>query len=182
MSGTWSWTKQIGCWTWVSSLRNVFSQDATFEPAVTGALTLGCGSAFISSGSGSRSSNLGWIPIRIWIQSGSRALMTKNWKKITAEKKKILGSKTTIYLSLGLYKERQSYGRSLQLSKEAIQHQNMNFKKNSTFEGHFCPPGSKSNPDTDPDPQPCFKVPCTVPMDTCVLFFHLIVFWYFKRM
>jgi hypothetical protein len=48
--------------------------------------------------------------------------MTKNWKKITAEKKKILGSKTTIYLSLGLYKERPSYRRSLQLSKENIQH------------------------------------------------------------
>jgi hypothetical protein len=30
--------------------------------------------------------------------------------------------KTTIYLSLGLHKERSSYRRSLQLSKEAIQH------------------------------------------------------------
>ncbi len=47
----------------------------------------GCGSAFISSGSGSGSgsSMLGWIPVRI--QYGSRALMTKNWQKITAEKK-----------------------------------------------------------------------------------------------
>ncbi len=45
----------------------------------------GCRSAFISSGSGS--SILGWIPIRIRIQYGSRALMTKKWKKITAEKK-----------------------------------------------------------------------------------------------
>ncbi len=63
----------------------------------------GCGSAFISSGSGS--SILGWIPIRI--QSGSRALMTKNWKKITADKKfNFVGSKTIIYLYLGLLKER----------------------------------------------------------------------------
>ncbi len=45
----------------------------------------GCGSAFIPSGSGS--SILGWIRIRIQYGSGSRALMTKDWKKITAEKK-----------------------------------------------------------------------------------------------
>jgi hypothetical protein len=32
------------------------------------------------------------------------------------------GSKTTIYLSLGLHKERPSYRRSLQLLKVAIQH------------------------------------------------------------
>jgi hypothetical protein len=36
------------------------------------------------------------------------------------------GSKTTIYLSLGLHKGRPSYRRSLQLSKENIQ-QNMKF-------------------------------------------------------
>jgi hypothetical protein len=61
----------------------------------------GCGSAFISS--------------------GSRALMTK--KKNTAENFFIFFlSKTTIYLSLSHHKERPSYRRSLQLSKEAIQH------------------------------------------------------------
>jgi hypothetical protein len=48
--------------------------------------------------------------------------MTKNGKKITAEKKKIFGSKTTIYLSQGLLKECPSYRRSRQLTKEAIQH------------------------------------------------------------
>jgi hypothetical protein len=42
-------------------------------------------------------------------------------KKITAEKKKF-GSKTTIYLSLGLHKGRPSYRRSLQPSKNNIQH------------------------------------------------------------
>jgi hypothetical protein len=47
--------------------------------------------------------------------------MTKKLKKITAEKKlNFFGSKTAIYLSLGLHKERPSYRRSLQLSKEAI--------------------------------------------------------------
>ncbi len=63
-------------------------------------------------------------PIRIRIQSGSRALMTKNWKKITAEKFFLIffWSKTAIYLSLGLHKVCPSYRRSLQLSKEAIQH------------------------------------------------------------
>ncbi len=49
--------------------------------------------------------------------------MTKNWKKITAEKK--IRSKTTVYLSLGLHKEHPSYRRSLQLSKQTLQ--NMNF-------------------------------------------------------
>jgi hypothetical protein len=106
-------------------------------------------------------------PIRIRIQSGSRALMTKNWKKITANKKIFFGSKT-IYLSLGLHKERPSYRRSLQLSKEAIQHfQTWTFKIFSTFVGHFCPPLTWLNPDPirirliesgsnqDPDPQPC---------------------------
>jgi hypothetical protein len=37
-------------------------------------------------------------------------------------KKKLFGSKNTIYLSLGLHKGRSSYGRSLQPSKENFQH------------------------------------------------------------
>jgi hypothetical protein len=44
--------------------------------------------------------------------------MTKNWKKITAEKKfNFFISKTAIYLSTALHKERSSYRRSLQLFK-----------------------------------------------------------------
>jgi hypothetical protein len=101
-------------------------------------------------------------PIRIRIQSGSRALMTKKKKKLQMKKKlNFFGSKTTIYLSLGLHKERPSYRRSLQLSEENIQH----FKKHgffSTFMGYFCPPGSGSGStdpiefrsNWDPDPQP----------------------------
>ncbi len=51
-------------------------------------------------------------------------------KKITAEKKNFFGSKTAIYLSLGLHKVRPKYRRSLQLSKEAIQHfKTWTFKK-----------------------------------------------------
>ncbi len=60
-------------------------------------------------------------------------MTTKNWKKITAEKKIkfFLDQK----LSLGLHKERSSYRRSLQLSKEAIQH----FKTwTSKFFFYFC--------------------------------------------
>ncbi len=99
----------------------------------------GCGSAFISSGSGSGSSSLGWIWYRSGSGSGSRALMSKNWQKITAGKKlNFFGIKTTIYLSLGLHKERPSYRRSLQLSKEAIQHfRTWTFKKNFYFWGSF---------------------------------------------
>ncbi len=65
--------------------------------------------------------------IRIRIHSGSRALMTKNREKeILAEKKLIIFLDQKLqfiyYLPLGLHKERPSYRRSLQLSKEAIQH------------------------------------------------------------
>jgi hypothetical protein len=57
-------------------------------------------------------------PIRI------QGFYDQKLEKNTAEKKTLifLGSKTKIYLSLGLHKEPQSYRRSLQLSKEAIQH------------------------------------------------------------
>jgi hypothetical protein len=50
--------------------------------------------------------------------------MTKKLKKkITAEKKlNFFGSKTTIYLSLGLHKGRPGYRRSLQPSTENIQY------------------------------------------------------------
>jgi hypothetical protein len=51
--------------------------------------------------------------------------MTTNWKKFTAEKKIGRGgSKTTVYeyLSLGLHKGFPVYRRSLQPSKENIQH------------------------------------------------------------
>jgi hypothetical protein len=70
-------------------------------------------------------------------------------------KKKIIffGSKTTIYLSLGLHKERPSYRRSFQLSKENIQH--IFF----TFVGYFAllDPDPDLDSDsgsgsTDPDP------------------------------
>ncbi len=85
------------------------------------------------------------IRIRIRIQSGSRTLMTKNWIKITAEKKIkfFFDQKLQFrYLSLGLHKVCPGYRRSLQLTKEAIQH----FKTwiFSIFVGHFCPPGSGS--------------------------------------
>jgi hypothetical protein len=59
-------------------------------------------------------------------------------KKFKAEKK--IWIKTTIFLSLGLYKGRPSYRRSLQPSKVKIEHpalQNMIF----FFVGQFCTPG-----------------------------------------
>ncbi len=50
--------------------------------------------------------------------------MTKNWKKLQRKIfcKIFFWSKTAIYLSLGLHKVYPSYRRSLQFSKEAIQH------------------------------------------------------------
>jgi hypothetical protein len=112
------------------------------------------------SGCGSGSSDPGlWIRIhffRIRIQhlrmdtspdpdpSRIQGFNDQKLQKITAEKIFFcfLFSKTAIYLSLGLHKVCPSYRRSLQLSKEAIQHL-------STFVGHFCPPGSGSG-STDP--------------------------------
>ncbi len=68
----------------------------------------GCGSLLIFYGFGSGSS----------ILAGSRAFMTKNWKKLQLKFFFIfLGSKTAIYLSLGLHKVCPSYRRSLQLSR-----------------------------------------------------------------
>ncbi len=60
-----------------------------------------------------------WLPI-----SKSRDLMTKNWKKFAAVKLFyiLFGSKIAIYLSLGLHKGHTIYRRSIQPSKENIQH------------------------------------------------------------
>jgi hypothetical protein len=45
----------------------------------------------------------------------------------------------------------------------------MNFKKKSTFVGHFCPPGSGSTDPiesgSNPDPQPCFQETFTARME-----------------
>jgi hypothetical protein len=91
-------------------------------PPGSGSETNFFGSVFFWYGSGH--SILGWIPTRIPSQSGSRVLMTKNWKKITAENKKynFFYQKTTVYLSLGFHTRFPSNGRSLQPSKENIQH------------------------------------------------------------
>ncbi len=111
-----------------------------------------CRSVFIWYGSGS--SIFGWIPIRIWIQSGSGVLMTKNWKKLHQK----------FFLFFLFYqnynvpiprppKRTSSHKRSLQLSKENIQH----FKtRNFLIFSYFC--GSLLTswiririPNTDPD-------------------------------
>jgi len=66
------------------------------------------------------------------------------------------GSKIAIYLSLGDLKWRPSYRRSLQPSKKehpALQKSEIDWLS-SIFVGHFCPPGSGSN--LDPDPQHCW--------------------------
>ncbi len=96
-----------------------------------------CGAAFISSGSGS--SILGWIPIRIQGFKMTKIEKNYSWKKNLI----VFGSKTTIYLSLGLHKGRSSYRRSL-LKRGHATLQNMNINFFSTFVDHFCPPGSGS--------------------------------------
>ncbi len=76
-------------------------------------------------------------------ESRSKVLMTKNWKKFTAEIKFIyFGSKIVIRLCLDLHKGRPSYRRSLHPSKANIWH----FKTwiFFTIMGHFGPPGSGS--------------------------------------
>ncbi len=125
-----------------------------------------CGFAFIWSGS----NILGWIPIRI--QSRSRVLI-KNVKNFRQKEKTIwIKNYNLQYLSLGLHKERPSYRRSLQLSKENIQpFKTWNLKK-IFFVGHFCPPGSgsgfrKSLPWTRPNaPGICFRTLPSAPLTT----------------
>ncbi len=90
--------------------------------------------------------------------------MKLNWKKIYSWEI-FFFYQTTIYLSIGLHKGRPSYKRSLQLSKENIQHvKKLNFLIFSTSVGYFCPPGTgsgsadliKSGSNTNPDPQRWF--------------------------
>ncbi len=99
------------------------------------------GSGLIDSGSGS--SILGWIPTRIRIQG-----WPKNENNLQLKKIIIFDSKVAIYLSLGLHKGRPSYRRSLQPSKENIQHfKTWNFLTFSLFMWvifpSFGPPGSR---------------------------------------
>ncbi len=110
--------------------------DLAPNPDGDPSINQGFGSVFIFYGSGSGSRGSGWRPIRIRIririQSGSRALMTKNFFLI----------KNCNLPIPSLHKVCPGYRKSLQLTKEAIQH----FKTwiFSTFVGHFCPPGSGS--------------------------------------
>ncbi len=78
---------------------------------------------------------------------GSRVLMAKNSKQNTVQLK-IFSSfmiKIAIYLSLGLLKERPGYRKSLQLSKENIQHfKKLNLLTFFYFCRSFCRSGSGS--------------------------------------
>jgi len=76
-------------------------------------------------------------------------------------------SQNCFFISPGHHEERQSYKRSLQPSKENIQHfKTWNISTFSIFLGPFCPPGSESAfpvrsriqpAKMDPDPQPDYK-------------------------
>ena len=112
-------------------------------------------------------------PLRIQGFNGQKLKKNNSWKKNYI----FFGSKTAIYLSLGLHKVCPGYRRSLQLTKEAIQH----FKTwiFSTFVGHFAlldpdpdseygsgfgstgPIENGSNP--DPDPKLCVVI-CNLPL------------------
>ncbi len=106
-----------------------------FTPSVLFSL-YNFGSGFIDPRSESGSSIFGWIPIRI------QSFRDQKFNKITAEKKfNIFLIKNCKYLSPGLLKGRPSYRRSLQLSKQNIQHFKLIF---FYFVGHLCPPGSGS--------------------------------------
>ncbi len=110
-------------------------------------LLIKCRVAFRIHFYGSGSSILGWPPIRIRIQSGSRAFMTKNWIKLQLKIFIIFFSKSkiAIYLSLGLQKVWPVIEEAFSSKRVHPTLQNMNFYKFfSTFVGHFCPPGSGS--------------------------------------
>ncbi len=97
--------------------------------------------------------------------------MTKNWKKITAEKKIkfLFWSKTSIYLSLGLHKEYSSYRRSLQLKRGYPTLQNINF--------YFFPPTFVvifALLDPDPDSESGSKDPIESGSATLLFFYNTI--------
>ncbi len=74
-------------------------------------------------------------PAKYQSGSGTRVLMSKYWKKFTAEKNDVSLIKNYYLLTLGFHKEHPSYRRSIQPSKENIQHfKTRNF---STF-SYFC--------------------------------------------
>jgi hypothetical protein len=120
-----------------------------FRQKISGShtLTQSCGSEFIK--------HFKWIRI----QSGSRVLMTKNWKR----------KYSWFFLNIFLIKNCNLLMSKLQekpsaLKREHRAHQEWNLLTFSTFVGHFCPPGSqqgsrdpiesRSSPVTDPDPDP----------------------------
>ncbi len=87
-------------------------------------------SGFIESGSGS--SILGWIPIRI------RVLMTKNWKNLQLKKNStFFGSKIAVYLPLGLQKKKSNLQKFSALKIKLSALQNMNFHNFFYFCGSF---------------------------------------------
>ncbi len=103
------------------------------------------GSGFIEFGSGS--SILGRIPIRIRMLFLSRVFFINKWKHLQLKTNfDMLLIKNCYNWSLCLLKRRPSYRRSLQSSKENIEHfitwNFLNFFL--FFMGHFCPPGSRS--------------------------------------
>ncbi len=100
----------------------------------------GCGSVFISSGSGSRI--LGYIPIRIQYGSGSRDLMTKKGlnKKYSWIKNLILDQKLQFTLSIKNGQVTEEAFSSPKRPSNTSEHEL--FKNISNFVGHFCPPGS----------------------------------------
>jgi hypothetical protein len=92
--------------------------------------------------------------------------MTKNLKKFTAVKLSYIGSKIAIYLSLGHHKGRTSYRRSLQPSKENIQHfKTLKFYTFFNICGSFLPSWIRIHIQqlklmrihADPDPQPWIR-------------------------
>ncbi len=103
-------------------------------------LRLCFGSGFTDSGS----SILCWIPVPIRIRI--QGLRPKIEKNVQLKKNlKFFWKKIAIYLSLGLHKRHIIHRRSLQPSKENIQHfKTWNFLTFYIIVGHFCPPGPGS--------------------------------------
>jgi hypothetical protein len=126
----------------LDSYTNSSDVECRWVPIATGqrrgsSLILGFGSVFIWYGSGSGPSILGWK--LIWIQGFDDQKLEKiySWKKITffGDQKLQL-----TYLALGLHKGRPIYRRSLQISKENIQHfKTWNFLIFFYFCGSFFP-------------------------------------------
>jgi hypothetical protein len=124
-----------------------------------------------------------WFQSGSWYGSGSSILSQceSQWQKIWKKHSKkiifFIFFQIAIYVNLDFHKERLSYRRSLQPSKENIQQfKILNFFPFFYFWVKFLPSWIRiriqpTKASADPDPKHCWKLPYTLHWSSCLLIF-----------